>query len=50
MRLDESKLVLTAAALQEVQKAYSAATEELLVPEAPERRRANVVGFGAGVK
>lgn len=47
MKQDESKMMLAEAALAEVQKAYSAAEGEIL---APEKRRGNVIGFGAGVK
>jgi hypothetical protein len=48
MKLDESKMVLTATAIAEVQRALgAAAVEEFL---APERVRTNVVGVGAGVK
>jgi hypothetical protein len=47
MRQDENKMMLAESAVAEVQKSYSAAEKELL---APEKRRDNVVGFGAGVK
>jgi hypothetical protein len=47
MKQDETKMTLAQTALAEVQKTYNAAERELL---APEKRRDNVVGFGAGVK
>jgi hypothetical protein len=47
MRQDENKMMLAESAVAEVQKSYSAAEKELL---APEKRRGNVLGFGAGVK
>lgn len=47
MKQEQNKMMLAETALAEVQKAYSAAEAEIL---APEKRRGNVVGFGAGVK
>ena len=46
MKQDENKMILTAAAMSDAQKAHSAAVEEIL----PEQPRANVVGLGVGVK
>lgn len=47
MKLDESKMMLSAAHVAEVQKIHSAAVDELLNPE---NMRPNVVGVGIGVK
>ena len=47
MKLDERKMMLSAPALAEVQRAHGAAVAELLDPQRP---HANVVGVGAGVK
>lgn len=46
MKQNEDKMILTAAAMSDAQKAHSAAVEEIL----PEQPRANVVGLGVGVK
>jgi hypothetical protein len=47
MKQDESKMILTAAAMAEAQKAHGPAVEELLPVEG---RRPHVVGVGVGVK
>ncbi len=47
MKQDESKMILTEAAMAESQKAHSAAVGEFLHPE---KVRVNVVGLGVGVK
>lgn len=46
MKQDEDKMILTATAMAEAQKAHSAAVEEIL----PEKPPTNVVGLGVGVK
>lgn len=47
MKLDESKIVLSASAAAEAQRAHSAAAEDFL---APDRLKANVRGLAVGVK
>lgn len=47
METEDSKMMLSASAQAEAQKAYDAAAEEFLEPE---RLRANVQGMGLGVK
>ncbi len=47
MKLDESKIVLSASAAAEAQKAHSATVEDFL---APDRLKANVRGLAIGVK
>lgn len=47
MKVEESKMMLTEAAMKKAQKAYSVAVEEFLRPE---KLLPNVVGMGVGVK
>jgi hypothetical protein len=47
VKSDEKKMVLSAADVANAQKAYSAVVEDFLDPQ---KRRANVVGMGVGVK
>lgn len=47
MKLDENKMILTATAIAEAQKAHSDAVAEFLDPQ---KLGANVVGMGVGVK
>ncbi len=47
MKLDETKMTLSATALEEVQKAHDTAVAELLDPQRP---RTNIVGVAAGIK